>query len=134
MTHPKTHSCEIFLRKTQEKKEILRNPARNGFLDPKNKFLQTGICNLGPHRQLHWPQSASSASLASASSASVASVASAASLAKSASSTCQPQGGMVQAWVAKKLVNVTFYEFFRCPIYKYLGDYWLMTRHRKRLL
>ena len=23
--------------------------------------------------------------------------------------------GMVQAWVAKKLVNVTFYEFLRCP-------------------
>ena len=30
----------------QEKKEILRNPVRNGFLDPKNKFLKTGICNL----------------------------------------------------------------------------------------
>jgi hypothetical protein len=29
-------------------------------------------------------------------------------------------GGMVQAWVDKKLVNVTFYEFFLCPIYKYL--------------
>ena len=47
MTPPKTHSCEKFLRKTQEKKEILRNPVRNGFLDPKNKFLKTGICNLG---------------------------------------------------------------------------------------
>jgi len=30
----------------QEKKEILRNPVRNVFLDPKNKFLKTGICNL----------------------------------------------------------------------------------------
>jgi len=46
VTTPKTHSCEIFLRKMQEKKEILRNPARNGFLDPKNKFLKTGMCNL----------------------------------------------------------------------------------------
>jgi hypothetical protein len=35
VTPPKTHSCEKFLRKTQEKKEILRNPVRNGFLDPK---------------------------------------------------------------------------------------------------
>jgi len=26
------------------------------------------------------------------------------------------RAGMVQAWVAKKLVNVTFYKFFRCPI------------------
>ena len=25
--------------------------------------------------------------------------------------------GMVQAWVAKKLVNVTFYEFLRCPFF-----------------
>jgi hypothetical protein len=48
VTPPKTHSCEKFLRKTQEKKEILRNPVRNGFLDPKNKFLKTGICNLVP--------------------------------------------------------------------------------------
>jgi hypothetical protein len=45
-TSPKPRSCEKFLRKTQEKKEILRNPVRNGFLDPKNKFLKTGICNL----------------------------------------------------------------------------------------
>jgi hypothetical protein len=45
VTPPKTRSCEKFLRKTQEKKEILRNPVRNGFLDPKNKFLKTGICN-----------------------------------------------------------------------------------------
>jgi hypothetical protein len=54
MTPPKTHSCEKFLRKTQEKKEILRNPVRNGFLDPKNKFLKTGICNLahgGKHHE-----------------------------------------------------------------------------------
>ena len=28
--------------------------------------------------------------------------------------------GMVQAWVAPKLVNVTFYKFLGCPIYKYL--------------
>ncbi len=49
MTPPKTHSCEKFLRKTQEKKEILRNPVRNGFLDPKKKFLKTGICNLALH-------------------------------------------------------------------------------------
>ena len=27
---------------------------------------------------------------------------------------------MVQAWMGQKLVNVTFYEFFRCPIYNYL--------------
>jgi hypothetical protein len=33
--------------KTQEKKEILRNPGRNIFFGPKNKFLKTGICNLG---------------------------------------------------------------------------------------
>ncbi len=25
--------------------------------------------------------------------------------------------GMVQAWVAKKLVNVTFYKFLRCPFF-----------------
>ena len=30
----------------QEKKEILKNPVRNGFLDPKIKFLKTGIGNL----------------------------------------------------------------------------------------
>jgi hypothetical protein len=35
-TSPKPRSCEKFLRKTQEKKEILRNPVRNGFLDPTN--------------------------------------------------------------------------------------------------
>jgi hypothetical protein len=46
VTPPQTHSCEKFLRKTQGKKEILRNPVRNGFLDPKNKFPKTGICNL----------------------------------------------------------------------------------------
>jgi len=28
------------------KKKILRNPVRNIFLDPKNKFLKTGIGNL----------------------------------------------------------------------------------------
>jgi hypothetical protein len=28
--------------------------------------------------------------------------------------------GMAQAWVAQKLVNVTFYEFLGCLIYKYL--------------
>ena len=28
----------------------------------------------------------------------------------------QQFAGMVQAWVAKKLANVTFYEFFRCQI------------------
>ena len=26
------------------------------------------------------------------------------------------QVGMEQAWVGQKLVNVTFYEFLRCPI------------------
>jgi hypothetical protein len=36
-----------FLQKTQEKKEIHRNPGRNSFFGPKNKFLKTGICNLG---------------------------------------------------------------------------------------
>jgi hypothetical protein len=45
-TSPKTHSCEKFLWKTQEKKEILRNPGRNVFFCPKNKFLKTGITNL----------------------------------------------------------------------------------------
>jgi hypothetical protein len=44
---PKPRSCEKFLRKTQGKKEILRNPGRNGFFGPKNKFLKTGIFNLG---------------------------------------------------------------------------------------
>jgi hypothetical protein len=43
---PKPRSREKFLRKTQEKKEILRNPGRNSFFGPKNKFLKTGICNL----------------------------------------------------------------------------------------
>jgi hypothetical protein len=45
-TSPKPRSCEKFPWKTQEKKEILRNPGRNGFLGPKNKFLKTGIGNL----------------------------------------------------------------------------------------
>jgi hypothetical protein len=45
-TSPKPRSYEKILRKTQEKKEILRNPVRNVFFDPKNKFLKTGICNL----------------------------------------------------------------------------------------
>ena len=44
---PKPRSCEKFLLKTQVKKKILRNPVRNGFLGPKNKFLKTGITNLG---------------------------------------------------------------------------------------
>jgi len=30
----------------RRKKKILRNPVRNIFLDPKNKFLKTGIGNL----------------------------------------------------------------------------------------
>jgi hypothetical protein len=42
---PKPRSFEKILWKTQEKK-ILRNPGRNGFFGPKNKFLKTGICNL----------------------------------------------------------------------------------------
>ena len=49
-TSPKPRSYEKFLRKKQEKKEILRNPVRNVFLDPKNKFLKTGIGNLEWHR------------------------------------------------------------------------------------
>jgi hypothetical protein len=32
---PKPRSCEKFLWKTQEKKEILRNPGRNGFFVQK---------------------------------------------------------------------------------------------------
>jgi hypothetical protein len=32
----KPRSCEKFLRKTKGKKEILRNPGRNGFFCPKN--------------------------------------------------------------------------------------------------
>jgi hypothetical protein len=32
---PRPRSCEKFLRKTQEKKEILRNPGRNSFLVQK---------------------------------------------------------------------------------------------------
>ena len=29
----------------------------------------------------------------------------------------RPPPGMVQAWVAKKLVNVTFYKFLQCPFF-----------------
>jgi hypothetical protein len=48
---PKPRSSEKFLRKTQEKNEILKNPGRNGLFGPKNKFLKTGIiCNLGHHK------------------------------------------------------------------------------------
>jgi hypothetical protein len=47
---PKPCSCEKIIRKTQGKKGILRNPGRNGFFGPKNKFLKTGICNLGGDR------------------------------------------------------------------------------------
>ncbi len=32
--------------KHRKKKEILRNPGKNGFFGPRNKFLKTGICNL----------------------------------------------------------------------------------------
>jgi hypothetical protein len=46
VTPPKTRSSEKFLRKTQEKKNFLRNPVRNAFLGPKNKFLKRGITNL----------------------------------------------------------------------------------------
>jgi hypothetical protein len=42
---PKPRSCKKILWKTQ-KKIILRNPGRNGFFGPKNKFLKTGIGNL----------------------------------------------------------------------------------------
>jgi hypothetical protein len=31
----------------RRKKEILRNPVKNGYLRPKNNFLKTGITNLG---------------------------------------------------------------------------------------
>ncbi len=31
----------------KHRKKILRNPGRNEFFGPKNKFLKTGICNLG---------------------------------------------------------------------------------------
>jgi hypothetical protein len=48
VTPPKTRSSEKILRKTQEKKKILRNPVRNAFLGPKNKFLKRGITNLAP--------------------------------------------------------------------------------------
>jgi len=50
---PKPRSCEKFLRKTQEKKENLRNPVRNSFLGPKNKFLKTGITNLDCTKHLY---------------------------------------------------------------------------------
>jgi hypothetical protein len=33
----------------KHRKKILRNPGRNRFFGPKNKFLKTGICNLGAH-------------------------------------------------------------------------------------
>jgi len=36
----------------RKKKEILRNPVRNSFLGPKNKFLKTGITNLASYRPL----------------------------------------------------------------------------------
>jgi len=41
---------------------------------------------------------------------------------------------MVQAWVAKKLLNVAFYEFLDVQFLNIEGDYWLMTHHRKLLL
>jgi hypothetical protein len=44
---PKPGFCEKYLQKTQEKKEIFRNPGRNVFFGPKNKYLKTRICNLG---------------------------------------------------------------------------------------
>jgi hypothetical protein len=51
VTPPKTRSSEKFLRKTQEKKKFLRNPVRNAFLGPKNKFLKRGITNLADGRR-----------------------------------------------------------------------------------
>ena len=58
MTPPKTRSSEKFLRKTQEKKKFLRNPVRNAFLGPKNKFLKTGITNLAEGKAKELPASA----------------------------------------------------------------------------
>jgi hypothetical protein len=46
---PKPCSCEKIPPENTGKKEILRNPGRNVFFCPKNKFLKTGICNLGRH-------------------------------------------------------------------------------------
>jgi hypothetical protein len=48
------NSCDLsktmFLRKNPQentgKKKVLRNPIRNAFLGPKNKFLKRGITNL----------------------------------------------------------------------------------------
>jgi hypothetical protein len=36
---PKGGSCEKFLRNKKKSSGILRNPGRNGFLGPRNKFL-----------------------------------------------------------------------------------------------
>jgi hypothetical protein len=45
-TPPKPRSCEEIPPKKQEKKEILRNPGRNGFWGSKKGFLKTGIGDL----------------------------------------------------------------------------------------
>ena len=42
--------------------------------------------------------------------------------------------GMVQAWVAPKLVKVTFYKFFDVTFYKYLKRLLVKIRHRKRVV
>jgi hypothetical protein len=49
---PKPRSCEKILRKTQEKKEILRNPFFNCFWAPTINSCQTGIGNL-VHKEFH---------------------------------------------------------------------------------
>ena len=41
--------------------------------------------------------------------------------------------GMVQAWVAQKLVNVTFYEFFDVRLDTYLKRLLVKTHNSKRV-
>jgi hypothetical protein len=42
----------------KRRKKILRNPVRNAFLGPKNKFLKTGITNLAEGKAKELPASA----------------------------------------------------------------------------
>ena len=44
--------------------------------------------------------------------------------------TACPPVGMVQAWLAKKIVNVTFYKFFDVTFYKYLRRFLVKTCNR----
>jgi hypothetical protein len=51
---PKGGSCETFLQNKKKSSGILRNPGRNGFLGPRNKFLSYRKMQPSPVVSVFW--------------------------------------------------------------------------------